>query len=105
MAGTISVSADMRWSAASWLFDWVLRTLARDVTDKELAASMTGTVDENLGWLSVDDLACRDRDELARVARESLVGAANRELSNTLAGRDEVIAHLRELIDMIDSRT
>ena len=103
MAGTVSLSSDVRWSAASWLFDWVLKTIAHNVNDRELAASIIGIADENLGWLSLEELSDAEREEISRVAQESLMKIAEQDLPESLENRAEVLDHLRELVGMISS--
>src|SRR3954447_4526141 len=46
MAGTIEISSVSRWSAASWLFDWVLRSIAATTNDPKLAAELLEIVEE-----------------------------------------------------------
>jgi len=103
MAGTVSLSSDVRWSAASWLFDWVLKTLALSIEDRELAASLIEIVDENLGWLSLDDLSEEERAKIKQVAQKTLMKTAEQEFPKTMANRAQVIEHVRELIDMISA--
>ncbi len=97
MAGTVSLSPDVRWSAASWLFDWVLRDIARDTDDVELAGHLTGVVGENLGWFGLDDITPRQRREVRRIITEHLVDDANKNLPADLPGRPETLALLSEL--------
>jgi hypothetical protein len=103
MAGTVSLSSDIRWSAASWLFDWVLKSLAVSVRDQQLAASLTEIVDENLGWLSLEDLSEEARTEIKDLAQNSLVSKGEQEFPRTMPNRAQVIDHLRELTEMISA--
>jgi len=98
MAGTISFSADTRWSSASWLFDWVLKTLAGKVSDPELAAELSGIVDENVGWLGLDDLPSDQRAKVRETIRESLRTAAEQGLPPAMTGREDTMNHLDDLI-------
>jgi hypothetical protein len=98
MAGTVGVSSDVLWSAASWLFDWVLKDIARDTDDVELAGNLTGIVDENLGWFGLDDITPRQRDEVRRIIAERLVDNADREFPADMLGRPEALALLKELV-------
>jgi hypothetical protein len=100
MSGTISLSPSGRWSAASWLFDWVLKTVATTVGDAELATELTGIVDENIGWLGLDDLTAVQGDKVRRAIRESLREAAEQGFSAKMPKRDEVLKHLDGLIQM-----
>lgn len=101
MSGTISFSSDVRWSAASWLFDWVLRTLARDTQDTELSASLTGLVDENIGWFSLDELTPDQQAEVRRIIRDSLLGTAEREFPDAMLGRAAALSLLRGLANLL----
>lgn len=98
MSGTISFSPVARWSAASWLFDWVLKAIAGAVEDTELAAELTGIVDENIGWLALGDLPNDQSADVRRTIRESLRTAAERELPVAMPGREDTLMHLDNLI-------
>lgn len=97
MSGTISLSPTIRWSAASWLFDWVLTSLAETVEDAELSAELTGIVGENLGWLGLDDLTEGQRAVLLQILGGGLRGRAERAFPAAMRGRDEALRHLDEL--------
>ncbi len=56
MAGTIKVQQDVLWSTSSWMFGFVIRSIAADVTDPDLAAELLEIDAENIGWLSLPDL-------------------------------------------------
>jgi hypothetical protein len=98
MSGTISFSPAVRWSAASWLFDWVLKSVAGTVQDAELAAELIGIVDENIGWFALDDLADDQSADVRRVICDSLKAAAEQGLPDTMAGRTDVLKHIDDLI-------
>lgn len=98
MSGTISFSPDARWSAASWLFDWVLKTVAGRVDDAELAAELSKIADDNVGWLGLDDLPSDQSADVRRTIRESLRSAAEQGLPSTLTGRDDTLNHLDDLV-------
>jgi hypothetical protein len=100
MAGSIEVKRDVRWSAASWLFDWVVRTLAEAVRPSDTAAVLDEIVDENLGWLGLADLSVPDGALLREVICRSLLDSAEKELPADLAGRDGVLSGLRELVEL-----
>jgi hypothetical protein len=97
MSGTIALSPTVRWSAASWLFDWVLNTLAEAVGDTELAAELTGVVGENLGWLGIDGLPGEQSVAVLRVLRGGLRSKAERSFPATMPGREDALRHLDEL--------
>jgi hypothetical protein len=66
MAGSIEVDGQL-WTAASWLFDWVLNRIVDDAeVDQYVAVMVREIVDENLGWFSLRDLDPADRPVLAR---------------------------------------
>ena len=97
MSGTISLSPTIRWSAASWLFDWVLTSLAETVEDAELSAELTGIVGENLGWLGLDHLTDNQRAVLLRNLGGGLRARAERAFPAAMQGRDDALRHLHEL--------
>jgi hypothetical protein len=101
MAGTVVLTRGQRWSAASWLFDWLLTTVAKEVTDVELAGELTGLVDENLGWLSLKDLPPTQSDEVIKILRTSILPIAISSLPSQLPNREEVLEHLRILVDSV----
>ena len=98
MSGTISFSPTVRWSAASWLFDWVLQSLADAVKDAELAAELRGVVHENIGWLGINDLKREHSVEIRDVLMASLAPAAERSFPVAMPRRQDALQHLDELI-------
>jgi len=85
-------------SAASWLFDWVLKDITKGTGDVELAGHLTGVVDETgLGWFGLDDIAPGQRHEVRRIITGRLVADAQREFPVDLPGRPEALALLNEL--------
>jgi hypothetical protein len=101
MAGSIKVdesSGEPLWSAASWLFDWVLNRLVDDAeVDQHLAAMVREIVDENLGWFSLRDLGPVDRSIVRSWLADRLVEDADAKLPAALAQRDEVLLYLADL--------
>jgi hypothetical protein len=97
MSGTIEISPQQRWSAAGWLFDWTVRYLAEHVSDPTLAGGLREIVDDNLGWLGLDDFGAVAKRELISIITGQLVPAAQAQLPETLADRQSVIALLQEL--------
>jgi hypothetical protein len=100
VAGTILISSESRWSAASWLFDWCLRTIAQELGPGDLSARLTGIVGENLGSLDLADLSTSERQEIEKVVHGSLVGLAETELPVELENRAGVLEHLRSLAEL-----
>jgi len=98
MAGTIVSVRGEQWSAASWLFDWVLTTIANKITDAELSGELRGVVDENLGWLSLADFSGNQRTQILEALRSSVLPTAESELPEDLPHREEVVAHVRSLV-------
>jgi len=97
MAGTIEIQRDVRWSAASWLFDWVVQRLAGVLPGGDTVAQLNEIVTEHLGWLALDDLPVADREVLRNSLCRDLLAQAERELPADLAGRERVLERLREL--------
>jgi hypothetical protein len=105
MAGTIEISSVSRWSAASWLFDWVLRSIAATTNDPKLAAELLEIVEENLGWLTVGDLEAVQKDVFFKAVSNSLLVKADAELPDGLPDRQGVVELLRELVDIVRKST
>jgi hypothetical protein len=97
MSGTIAVTPDKRWSAAGWLFDWTLEALARDLSDEAARQHLREILDNNLGWLSLDDLPPAARAEALSKITTSLVQEADASLPGSVANRPAVLDLLREL--------
>jgi hypothetical protein len=100
MAGTFVVAEGQRWSAASWLFYWILRTIASHVDDPDLAAKFREIDDNNLGWFSLQDCSTAQRQRIVAILCSSLVPAAEREFRAELVSRDRLLVHLRALISL-----
>jgi hypothetical protein len=100
VSGDISFSAKVCWSAASWLFDWVLRDIANGTHDAELAGHLNGIVGENLGWFGLDDITPSQRREVHRVIAERLVSDADREFPADMPGRQGALGLLKDLVAM-----
>ena len=101
VSGAVNVSAGVRWSAASWLFDWALKDIAQGTGDVELAGHVTGVVDEQLGWFGLDDIAPGQRREIRRIITERLADDAEREFPADLPGRPEALALLKNLAAIV----
>ncbi len=101
MAGTVNVSPGVLWSAASWLFDWVVRDVAKHTSDAGLAGHLNGIVDENLGWFGFGDITVGQRREVRRIIAERLVDDANNGLRADMPARPSVLALLQQLADII----
>lgn len=100
MAGTIEVTRGVRWSAASWLFDWVLNDLSATVQDAATVQKLQEIVRVNLGWLGIEDLPEAGRAEVLGALCRSLVDYSDRGLPADLPNRDDVLSHLQELADL-----
>ncbi|MEV6966318.1 hypothetical protein AB0M47_14475 [Hamadaea sp. NPDC051192] len=99
MSGTIEVTPQQRWSAAGWLFDWTVGYLADHVADQEVAAELREIVEENLGWLGLDDYGPEARADLVALLRDRVVPAAAADLPPTVDDRPAVLDLLRDLAD------
>ncbi|HCT76955.1 MAG TPA: hypothetical protein DGT23_10270 [Micromonosporaceae bacterium] len=100
MSGTIAVTPDKRWSAAGWLFDWTVETLAKDLSDSTAVASMREIIEDNIGWLGLDDLSPETRAEVLRRIKTELVDEAEKTLPATIPNRAAAIDLLRELAQL-----
>jgi Mg/Co/Ni transporter MgtE len=104
MAGSIKVE-DVIWTAASWMFDWVLTRIATDPSlTSDVRSSLLLIVDKNLGWLSLRDLEPDDRAMIERWIGGRLVREAAATLPADLPERDGAIEHLQELADLVSQR-
>jgi hypothetical protein len=74
------------------------------VTDVELSASLVGTVDENLGCLSLTDYSDSQQEEILLVIRSSLLRTAELELPPDLPNRGDAIGHIQELIALVSAQ-
>ena len=61
MAGTVSVSPGVLWSASSRLFYWVITDIAKRATDVGLAEHLNEIDRENLGWFGFGDITLSQR--------------------------------------------
>jgi hypothetical protein len=103
MAGIIKVAPDAVWSTSSWMFRYVLRSIAAETKDNELATSLMEIHDHNLPGLSLPDLPDAQRSEVERIIRDRLVPRAEQELPATTENRAEIIDYVRGLADMLAS--
>jgi hypothetical protein len=101
MAGMIAVTPESRWSAATWLFDWIVEFLADRVADPKLRDGLKEIVDENLGWLGLGDFGPDAEQEMRRLLHTELVTEADKQFSPTMPNRADAIGHLRELAEAV----
>lgn len=101
MAGTIRIGSQT-WTAAGWLFDFVLTELAALVQTTELAGELRGIVAENLGWLAVDDLPPTQHDELLNTLQGPFLARVDDDLPGDLTpvNRSSVMSYLREHVEL-----
>jgi hypothetical protein len=85
------------------MFRYVLKSIAAETGDPELAASLMEVHDENLPGLSLPDLPDAQRSEVERIIRDRLVTRTERELPATNQSRAEIIDRVRGLADMLAS--
>jgi len=100
MAGSIEVDGQL-WTAASWLFDWVLNRIVDDAeVDQYVAVMVREIVDENLGWFSLRDLDPADRSIVRSWLADRLVEDADAKLPAELAQRDDVLLYHADLASL-----
>lgn len=100
MAGTIVVCEGQRWSAASWLFDWVVDFLAIAVDNFTLSERLRGVIQENIGWLDLPDLSASERQDILRIVRLELLPAAQNALPASVPNYEATLVHLESLVDI-----
>jgi hypothetical protein len=98
--GTIEVQRNVRWSCAGWLFRWVLETLAAVVPASETSAKLREVIDENLGWLALDDLPLPERTKLRESIYSDLLAQAEDYLPADYEGREGALNLVRELAQL-----
>jgi hypothetical protein len=103
MAAIIEVAPGAPWSASSWMFRYVLKSIVAETSDRELAACLMEIHDENLPGLSLPDLPAGQRAEVGRIIRDRLVARTEQELPATTQNRAEVIDSVRGLADLLAS--
>ena len=101
MAGTVFVG-DQLWSAAGWLFDFVVAQVADSVSSPTLSSHLREIVDEHLGALSLNDLSSDDRDEVLAALGRGLHEQAAAALPIELPDRAAVLAHIANLVALAD---
>jgi hypothetical protein len=101
VAGIIEVAPDVVWSASSWMFRYVLRSIAAETPDRELAASLMEIHDENLPGLSLPDLPEAQRSEVERIIRGRLVARATQDFPVTTQNRAEALDYVRGLAEAL----
>lgn len=100
MSGTIAVGEDCRWSAANWLFDWVLNFLAERADAPPTSSRIREIVEENLGWLDLADFSSSTRVRILGQLRHELGGLAEAELPSSIPNRPAVLDHVRRLAEL-----
>jgi hypothetical protein len=109
MAGMIVVSPGKSWSAASWLFLWVLRTLAEESSSPELTPVLHAIEVTNVNYLALPDLPAETRGELGHLIRERLPMRARYQLAAVLSEPGQpvhmdvpaVFAKVQQLADLV----
>lgn len=105
MAGTVAIGPDRRWSASTWLFDWVVEYLAAAVSEPVLADELRQIVGDNLGWLGLADYGRDAERELWGLIRTRLVGGADAAFSESMVNRSEALAHLQRLAHEVEANS
>jgi hypothetical protein len=101
MAAIIRVGPDAVWGTSTRMFRAVLRSIAAETSDKELIATLMEIHDEHLPGLWLPDLPDAQRSEVERIIRDRLITRTERELTATGEERDQIVDHVRELVDML----
>ena len=101
MAGMIVVSDSADWTAATWLFDWVMNEVGAATTDPGLVATLREVVDGNIGFLSIPDLAPTHRADFVRIVKNGLSGKADLQFRQEYPGRSEALRYLDGLSDKV----
>ena len=97
MAGYLQISPDRHWTASGGLLEWVVRWLADNVQDAELATRLTEIADAHLDMLVLDDFPSTDRQAILDLMCRGLVPAARRSLRPTPGSMEVVMKHLQSL--------
>jgi hypothetical protein len=100
MAGIIVVRPNAQWSAASWLFYWVIRDLSTTVRDTATVGKLQGIEREHLPGLRLSDLPDGPRREVLTALCRSIVDHGARSLPVDLPNRNDILNHLQELADI-----
>jgi hypothetical protein len=103
MPGTVAITPQVRWSAASWLFDLTVNTLAAEVPDPALAAVLRDIVGENLGWFAVHELTAVQRAEITTAAEQRLLTDVADKLPPALAERSRALSLVADLVQLLRS--
>jgi hypothetical protein len=101
MAGTVSVSPGVLWSASSRLFYWVITDIAKRATDVELAEHLNEIDRENLGWFGFGDITLSQRREVRRIIAGRLVDDADAEFASDMPARMSALVLLQDLAIMV----
>lgn len=105
MTGAIHSTDDLTWSAASWLFYWVLEAVASQVVDAELARKLRELSEHHVGWLYLRDYSLMEQEQFLGALCASLLPAAVRDYPpNTPEGRPP-FNHLRALVKLFCTET
>jgi hypothetical protein len=100
MAGDIEFGPGRTWSAASWLFDWVVATIASKIEDVELAAELKGIVGENLGYLPLMEFPYSQRMQLVGVLRSGVLISEATPLPDSLVSGSNLLQVVQELVEL-----
>ena len=105
MSGTVSVAPGARWSASSWLFDWVVECIADPIDDDGISVRLHTMVENNFGWLDFGDFEATDLDLLTGFIQERLGELAAQRLQVREGyDRQEAVDHIESLVDLVRSR-
>lgn len=100
MAGTIKVRPGTLWHSSSWVFYFVLESIAADVGDAQLVERLREIDDQHLGFLSLPDLPGPQRAEVELTIRDRLIRRVEHDLPET-EHKTEIVEYIRGLVDVL----
>ena len=105
MAGTIEIAEGAEWSAATWLYEWVLKIVSEQIGNPVLKQKFQDVIDSNVGWINFGDFSLSERAEIAEALHIALVPESDRQLPATVPNRNQVLDLLRELARLAHTAT
>ncbi len=101
MSGTILTQSAEYWSAASWLFNYVLEALRDLIGPGKAYDRMDEALSEHLGWFSIQDLNEEDQAALQLIVCSRLMDRMREVLPDELEERPKVIQHVQAFVDLV----
>jgi len=97
----VAISDHVDWTAATWLFDWIMDEVGAATDDPGLAAALREIVDNNIGFLSIQDLLPTHRAEFIRISKGGLSASANLQFRQDYPGRAQALRCLDEFSSQV----